>query len=62
MPTWEIVISKVSLQAELTKIENEITLGQMISDVLTEIQSILPNSIPEDLGYKSFKEGKKFET
>lgn len=62
MPTWEIVISKVSLQAELTKIENEITLGQMISDVLMEIQSILLNSIPEDLGYKSFKEGKKFET
>lgn len=41
--------------------EHEITLGQMISDVLKEIQLILPNSIPEDLGYNSFKGGKKFE-
>lgn len=59
MLTWEIAISKVSLQAELTKMEYEITLGQTISDVCKEKQLILPNSVPEDLGYKSFKEGKK---
>lgn len=39
--------------------EYEIILGQMISDVFKEKQLILHNSIPEDLEYKSFKEGKK---
>lgn len=59
MLTQEIAISKVSLQAELTKMEYEITLGQVISDVYKEKQLILQNSIPEDLGYKNFKEEKK---
>lgn len=59
MLTWEIAILEVSLQAEPTKMEYEITLGQVISDVYTEKQLILQNSIPEDLEYKIFKEGKK---
>lgn len=33
MLTWEIANSKVSLQTEPTKIEQETTLGQVISDV-----------------------------
>lgn len=39
--------------------EYETTLGQVISDVYKEKQLILQNSIPEDLEYKIFKEGKK---
>lgn len=39
--------------------EYEITLGQMTSDVYKEKQLILQNSIPEDPGYKNFKEEKK---
>lgn len=39
--------------------EHEITLGQMTSDIYKEKQLILQNSIPEDPGYKNFKEEKK---